>query len=411
MSVTLNSKNLIGKYILVYGYTILKDKAKTIEYLYDESLPCFDYISHEKRKNIKIITLGDGDHIIPYKFKEDGSEHHINVKVSPTFNGEVITDREADIIKYLTLTLDHQNPDVIRSFIEDAKKYVEDMITSLKSEKNCIKKYVYDEKNADWVYLNTSRKRSFDTLFLDKDVKEDIVSFIKEFVDEDVKKQYAKFNIPYKCNIMLHGVPGSGKSSTIMAIASELGSDISTIHFTKQMDDNMLMKAINGFVHEETRIIVMEDIDSIFVNRKEHDTYKNSVTLSGLLNALDGASRIEGVIIVMTTNHIEAIDEAMLRAGRVDKMIEYKNATRYQVEQMLDFYFPMFGGDKAKRFYGLIENKEVTCAALQQYFFKHRKNPERLLEDIDYLFQLIKPKGCSSIYKPSSSWKDASIYV
>ena len=59
---------------------------------------------------------------------------------------------------------------------------------------------------------------------------------------------------------------------------------------------------------------MLEDVDAIFVERKAQSE-KGGVTFSGLLNAIDGVASQEGRIFIMTTNHIEKLDPALIRPG------------------------------------------------------------------------------------------------
>ncbi|KAJ5474112.1 hypothetical protein N7475_003678 [Penicillium sp. IBT 31633x] len=79
-------------------------------------------------------------------------------------------------------------------------------------------------------------------------------------------------------------------------------------------------------------IILLEDVDAAGLGRRDDtnaDQENNSsseVTLSGLLNVLDGVSSQEGRVLVMTTNHIEHLDKALIRPGRIDKKVHFKLA-------------------------------------------------------------------------------------
>ena len=70
-------------------------------------------------------------------------------------------------------------------------------------------------------------------------------------------------------------------------------------------------------------IVLLEDIDSAFVNRVESSAVKsaydglNQVTFSGLLNMLDGVASTEARILFMTTNYIDRLDPALIRPGKV----------------------------------------------------------------------------------------------
>jgi len=98
-------------------------------------------------------------------------------------------------------------------------------------------------------------------------------------------------------------------------------------------DDDGLNRCLN--LAPANSIILIEDIDSVFVQRESmlkkkfgnSDEKNCQVTFSGLLNALDGVRAQEGGIIVMTTNHREKLDPALLRPGRCDLQVELYNAS------------------------------------------------------------------------------------
>lgn len=58
------------------------------------------------------------------------------------------------------------------------------------------------------------------------------------------------------------------------------------------------------------------------------------ISLSGLLNAIDGVASHEGRVLVMTTNHPEKLDPALLRPGRVDMQIAFTLATKHQIREI-----------------------------------------------------------------------------
>ena len=72
----------------------------------------------------------------------------------------------------------------------------------------------------------------------------------------------------------------------------------------------------------------------------QNTAQQNSVTLSGLLNVLDGFYAPSNVLFVMTTNHIEALDEALLRPGRIDYKLYLGKATRRQKLELYCRFFP-----------------------------------------------------------------------
>lgn len=97
---------------------------------------------------------------------------------------------------------------------------------------------------------------------------------------------------------------------------------------------------------------MLEDCDAAFQNRRqrESDGYSGpTVTFSGLLNALDGLAAGEERIAFLTTNHIDRLDAALIRPGRVDMMVRIGEATRYQAAKMWDRFYGDIDVDGKKR--------------------------------------------------------------
>ncbi len=396
MLLQLDTQNLLGKYALIYGFHLCEGRALSFEYLFDTNLPIIDYLSREKREKIKVLGLGLGYHEVPYK-----NGLRICLNVTNQMPGGVVNQvHHEEIIKYVVLTVMNvsgggtgkkEDYQTLVEFIEDAKKYSVEMMDGYTGEKNKIRKYLYDiAHGGDWEFMHAAPKRKLDSIFLPREEKEEIRQFLERFQSEKVREEYARFNIPYKFNVMLYGVPGSGKSSTINAIASELDSDVAIMSFSNEITDSHMIKAVNRLVQQENcKVLVMEDIDCLFSgSRKEGDAYKNSVSLSGLLNVLDGVCRAEGLVVCMTTNDIGAIDDAMLRAGRVDLTVKYGYASDEQVRDMMSYYFGTDHGVDVERFCGLIRFKNVTTSMLQQYFFEMRDSLDRLCLQVERLLNM-----------------------
>jgi chaperone BCS1 len=80
-------------------------------------------------------------------------------------------------------------------------------------------------------------------------------------------------------------------------------------------------------------LLLLEDIDCAWNERAAKDDAK-TLTFSGLLNVLDGAATPEGRVTFMTTNHKGKLDDALIRPGRVDQQLEFKNATTEQIREL-----------------------------------------------------------------------------
>merc|ERR1719384_2539682 len=129
----------------------------------------------------------------------------------------------------------------------------------------------------------------------------------------------------------------------------------------------------------ENSFLIMEDIDSLFVKRKSCSS-KSSLTFTGLLNCLDGIGFAKGQIVIMTTNYVDRLDEALIRADRADMWGEFKKATDFQLRGLFKwFYHKKPGADLDKWADVFVEGvrakfkRGVTMCELQQHFVDHRK--------------------------------------
>jgi len=110
------------------------------------------------------------------------------------------------------------------------------------------------------------------------------------------------------------------------------------------------------------------------------------LTFSGLLNALDGVASAEERIVFMTTNHIEQLDPALVRPGRIDMKEFLGNATESQIRGMfLRFYEDK--PDLADQFVRSLKNKSVSTASLQGHFVYFKDKPQQALENVSLLLQ------------------------
>jgi hypothetical protein len=203
---------------------------------------------------------------------------------------------------------------------------------------------------------------------------------------------YDSKGIPHTLGIVMYGVPGCGKTSTIKAIANEtkrhifnvMLSEIRTKEALKDlfyndtihvMDDGKL-GALN--IPLKNRLYVIEDIDamkSVVVKRsaeelkkeEEHtrrleadvellkqtqgenvarnmlkgkqDADTDKLDLATLLNVLDGVRETPGRIIILSTNYPERLDEALLRPGRFDMMLEFEKHTGAVLQQHIEKHY------------------------------------------------------------------------
>ncbi|KAF7589587.1 hypothetical protein BBP40_004047 [Aspergillus hancockii] len=213
-----------------------------------------------------------------------------------------------------------------------------------------------------WKRAASKKPRPLSTIFLDPDLKTRIINDVQNYLLPGTRSWYQSRGLPYRRGYLFYGPPGTGKSSLCLGIASLVQLDIFVVSLTADgLDENSLALL---FQELPTRCIVLfEDVDQAGILKRktenslsqkpeetyneESRTYKsqnhnqssNGITLSAFLNIIDGVSAQEGRILIMTTNHVEQLDPALLRPGRVDMQVFFGRADRlaYQ-EQFLLFY-------------------------------------------------------------------------
>jgi chaperone BCS1 len=201
---------------------------------------------------------------------------------------------------------------------------------------------------------------------LPRKTKTDLLEDIRRFVSN--KKWYDDLGIPYRRGYLFYGPPGSGKSSLATALAGEIQRDLYVLSLaTRGLDDQGLMQLMSRV--PSNGVLLIEDIDAAFAERDKSDTTSSQVTFSGLLNAFDGVGSRDGQIVIMSTNHIEKLDPALIRPGRVDWQAFLGNAVPEQVAELFLRFFPESG--RANEFVEKVAQSEISMAALQNHFIQY----------------------------------------
>jgi len=125
-------------------------------------------------------------------------------------------------------------------------------------------------------------------------------------------------------------------------------------------------------------ILLLEDIDSVVDREKTARCGDSLITFSSLINFLDGVGRKEGLVVFITANSIDMMNDVFLRCGRIDFKIEIKPPGKEQIREMFAMYLPE-QVDKFEQFYKHVNNEKrsseskITIAVLQSFLFKFRK--------------------------------------
>jgi ABC-type dipeptide/oligopeptide/nickel transport system ATPase component len=276
------------------------------------------------------------------------------------------------------------------------------------------------EDNINWSSHPFTSTKSFDTVFF-KDKRKMINKLDKFINDPDF---YVRTGQPYMLGILIHGEPGCGKSSIIKSIAKYTQRHIMYVNLNDVKNDRELENIfygefVNGnYIPYDKRIIILEDIDcagtvaherksgsedeevkeilkdastsvsdKIYLKKVLEEQNKNSdkLTLACLLNLIDGVMEQHGRILIITTNHIEKLDPALIRDGRISIRIELCRCTDEMLYDGMKLFFPK-DKDKIKNFV-VKHHKDISIkpSTLQNICTSSEENSE----DIDTLFKTL----------------------
>lgn len=266
------------------------------------------------------------------------------------------------------LIIKHNSLESLETFIKDALCFKEPYLDN-KILLNYIKGGGYWHNK----YIHTL---SFKQIYIDHDVKSKLLKTIDAFVSQ--RDKYLQFGRPYKLNILLTGVPGSGKSSLVKAVALYLQRQLYCLSFSKNLADENLIHLINDV--EKESILLLEDIDAFFNERAPIDI---NVSFSCLINSLDGPlSKEDGLITILTANHPERLDAALLRPGRIDKIIKFDYPKKAHIESAFLDLVDMSKVDLFHAFYEKIRGFKICMSGIVDFLFRH---PDDFMEHIDEL--------------------------
>lgn len=203
--------------------------------------------------------------------------------------------------------------------------------TILKNEKvHIYSNNVYGE----WIAQNEVQPKTFKNVIIPEITKNLITDDIEEFLDSE--SWYIERGIPYNRGYMFDGVPGNGKTTLAIAIAEKYNKPVHILDLSSLNNDSSLKNCFRYI--PANGIMVIEDIDAIFKKREAAED-NSGITFGCLLNCLDGVFQKHGIIVIMTTNHKELLDDALIREGRVDFNIEIMNPTKDCVERYLSNFY------------------------------------------------------------------------
>lgn len=234
---------------------------------------------------------------------------------------------------------------------------------------------------SSWKTVSARPSRRLDTVVLDAVQKEELIQDVNDYLSPTSEEWYASRGIPLRRGYLFYGPPGTGKSSLSFSIAGIFGRKSNALILgtscLRLAVSIYVVSMVGGLVTEDSLhslfnglpkrcVVLLEDIDEAGLVKRDiedgsvkateaeetkskdkkddEDKKKNKIkpiTLSGLLNVIDGVSSHEGRILIMTSNCPEKLDAALLRPGRIDMHIKFTLATKDQLREIfLRMYAP-----------------------------------------------------------------------
>ncbi len=241
---------------------------------------------------------------------------------------------------------------------------------SIAQTKDRIGPGLHIHKGDYWDCIGDVPGRSIDSVMVDDDRITRLRADMRWFYG--AADWYAQRGVPWRRGYLIYGPPGTGKSSLIRALATDLRLDIATLDVGRSdLSDEALREAMISAPRRA--IIAIEDIDAIFVNRQEGDK-KSGVSFSGLLNAIDGVAAQEGRALIMTTNHREKLDPALIRPGRADTHLELGLINAATATRLFRRFFPD-DEEHAQLFAAALGRNQYSPAAVQGWLLGHWDDP------------------------------------
>lgn len=272
------------------------------------------------------------------------------------------------VAETFTIRVIGRRQEIVRALIADAHR-----LAVLDAERVTL----HVASNGDWQSLREYTPRPLTSVILPGSLREEILADVREFLE--AREWYGARGIPWRRGYLLHGLPGTGKTTLISALAGELKFNIYLVNLAGPgMSDEYLARLLLSVPSRAA--VVFEDFDTVVQGRTvAASSPTGGVTFSGFLNVLDGMASRPGQMVWLTTNHAEQLDPALTRPGRVDRQIEFGPAT---MEQIVHMFRAFYGHDEALnplavKFAEQFAGSQAVLADVQQHLLLFKDNPRK----------------------------------
>lgn len=212
-----------------------------------------------------------------------------------------------------------------------------------------------------WAQSCTRLQRDISTIYIDKEIKTSLVTRLEKFYNSSA--MYDRYGVTWKRIHLFHGLPGSGKTSTILALASIFNKNICKLTLTPDLNSQDLETLFQNVPNDS--FMLLEDVDGLFIERNS----EKSIDFSTILNCIDGIGTKRGLVLFMTTNHITKLDSAFIRPGRIDYSLEFKFPGRQELAEALKVLGAKYESEHEKFLDEIAIPSNMSIALLQKHLF------------------------------------------